>query len=219
MRERLMLTTDDRGYLRSNETHKRVDYILDLVEKRSLYVKFLESVQSETTHLGHGYVKDLLQGTYYCSDEDLHKACDIRRKVECSLSRMMDIDLPSLVPLLCSQFLLTKDEKTLLTTKSEVQNQNALQFFDILDTKGPLAYLKFVHCLSQEPSHPTHKELYELLCQATEGEELLLAICESPTKRKPNRVVMEGALTQRKYKHRFAMMKEALYHGDWEAVK
>ena len=63
MRERLMLTTDDRGYLRSNGTHKRVDYILDLVEKRSLYVKFLESVQSETTHLGHGYVKDLLQGT------------------------------------------------------------------------------------------------------------------------------------------------------------
>ena len=140
MRERLMLTTDDRGYLRDNLTRKRVDYVLDLVEERSLYVKFLESVQSETTHLGHGYVEALLQGTYYCSDEDLHKAADIRRKVESNLSRMMDIDLPSLVPFLCSQFLLTKDEKTLLTTKSEVQNQNVLQFFDILDTKGPLAY-------------------------------------------------------------------------------
>ena len=129
MRERFMLTTNDRSYLRSNETHKRVGYILDLVEKRSLYVKFLESVRSETTHLGHGYVKALLQGTYYCSDDDLHKAADIRRKVESNLSRTMDIDLPSLVPFLCSQFLLTKDEKTLLTTKSEVQNQNVLQFW------------------------------------------------------------------------------------------
>ena len=64
MRERLMLTTDDRGYLRSNETHKRVDHVLDLVDKRSLYLKFLESVQSETTLWGHGYVKALLQGTY-----------------------------------------------------------------------------------------------------------------------------------------------------------
>ena len=131
MRERFMLTADDRSYLRSNETHKRVCFILDLVEKRSLYVKFLESVESEMTHLGHGYVKALLQGTYYCSDDDLHKATDVRRKVESNLSRMMDIDLPSLVPFLCSQFLLTKDEKILLTTKSEVQNQNVLQFFDI----------------------------------------------------------------------------------------
>ena len=152
MRERHMLTTDDRGYLRSNETHKRVDYVLDLVEERSLYVKFLESVHSETTHLGHGYVNALLQGTFYCSDEDLHKAANIRRNVESNMSRMMDIDLPFLAPLLYSQFLLTKDERALLTTKSEVQNQNALQFFDILETKGPLAYLKFVHCLSQELS-------------------------------------------------------------------
>ena len=116
-------------YAATRPRHKRVGYILDLVEKRSLYVKFLESVRSETTHLGHGYVKALLQGTYYCSDDDLHKAADIRRKVESNLSRTMDIDLPSLVPFLCSQFLLTKDEKTLLTTKSEVQNQNVLQFW------------------------------------------------------------------------------------------
>ena len=219
MRERLMLTTDDRGYLRSNETHKRVDYVLDLVEERSLYLKFLESVQSETTHLGHGYVKALLQGTYYCSDEDLHKASDIRRKVESNMSRMMDIDLPSLVPFLCSQFLLTKDERTLLTAKSEVQNQNALQFFDILDTKGPLAYLKFVQCLSQEPSHPAHRELYQMLCETTEEERSTLAVCDGPTKRTPNRLVMEGALAQKKYKQLFARIKEHKYSGNWVAMK
>ena len=221
MRERFMLTADDRNYLRCNLTHKpKAEYILGCVEERSLFEKFVDSVRSETTHLGHEYVKAILEGSSdYCSDGDLHKAADIRRKVESNMSKMMDIDLPSLAPLLYSQFLLTKDERTLLTAKSEVQNQNALQFFDILETKGPLAYLKFVQCLSQEPSHPTHRELYELLCQATEGEELALAICESPTKRKPSRVVMEGALTQKKYKRRFAMMKEALYRRDWEAVK
>ena len=216
-----MLTADDRNYLRCKLTHKhKVEYILDCVEERSLFEKFLESVQSETTHLGHGYVKAILEGSSdYCSDDDLRKAANIRRKLESNMSKMMDIDLLSLAPSLYSQFLLTKDERTLLTAKSEVQNQNALQFFDILETKGPLAYLKFVHCLSQEPSHPAHKELYELLCQATEGGELALAICESPTKRKPSRIVMEGALTRNKYKRRFATMKEALYRGDWGAVE
>ena len=211
MRERFMLTADDRSYLRDRLTRQRVDYILDLVEERYLYLKFLESVQSETTHLGHGYVNALLQGTYYCSDDDLHKAADIRRQVESNMSKMMDIDLPSLVPLLASQFLLTKDERTSLTAKSEVQNRKVLQFFDILTTKGPLAHLKFVHCLSQEKSHPTHSELYELLCQTTD--ELALAVCDRPTKKTPNRLVMEGALVKKKYKQLFAKIKEDLYNG------
>ena len=221
MRERFMLTTDDRSYLHSNLTHKhRVDYILDCVEERSLYLKFLDSVKSETTHLGHEYVKALLEGTYYCSDDDLHKSAKLRLKVESNLARMMDIDLPSLVPLLASQFLLTKDERTLVTATTEaIQNQSVLQFFDILDTKGPLAYLKFVHCLSQEKLHPAHNELCKLLCQSTDDEESVLAIIHGPTKRNPNRLVMEGALAQKKYKRLFAKIKEHLYSGNWVAVK
>ena len=220
MRERFMLTTDDRSYLHSNLTHKRVDYILDCVEERSLYVKFLESVKSEATHLGHGYVKALLEGTYYCSDDDLHKSAKLRLKVESNLVRMMDIDLPSLAPLLASQFLLTKDERTLVTASTEaIQNQNVLQLFDILETKGPLAYLKFVHCLSQEVSHPAHIELYKLLCQSTDEEESALAVCDGPTKRNPNRLVMEGALAQKKYKRLFAKIKEHTYSGNWVAAK
>ena len=219
MRERFMLTTEDRGYLHSNLTHKRVDYLLDLVDKRSLHLKFLESVRSETTHLGHGYVKTLLQDTYYCSDDDLHRSADIRRKVESNLTKMMDIDLPSLIPLLCEQLLLTRDERTLLTTKSEVENQNTLQFFDILDTKGPLAYLKFVHCLSREKSHPAHNELYKMLCQATDEEELAIVVCGGPTKRRPNRLVLEGPLVQKKYKQLFEGIKKKMYSGDWVAVK
>ena len=224
-----MLTANDRGYLRvrDNETHKRVDYILDLVEERSLYVKFLESVQSETTHLGHGYVKALLQGTYDCIDDHVHRSTDLRHKVESNLSKMMDIDLSSLVPILRSQDLLTRDETALLTAKSEVHSRSVLHFFEILETKGPLAHLKFVHCLSQEMSHPAHSELYKLLCQTTDEEGLLcqkidesaLAVCDSPTKRKPNRLVMEGALAQKKYKRLFTKIKKDLYSGDWIAVE
>ena len=218
MRERFMLTADDRSYLRDHLTRRRaVDYTLDCVEERSLYVKFLECVKSETTHLGHGYVKALLENTYYCSDDDLHKSAKLQLKVESNLTRMMDIDLPSLVPLLHSQQLLTKDETALLTAKSEVQNQKVLQFFDILRTKGPLAHLKFVHCLSQEKSHPVHSELYELLCQATD--ESALAVCDRLARRTPNRLVMEGALVKKKYKQLFARIKEDLYNGDWIAVE
>ena len=183
-------------------------------------------MQSETTHLGHGYVKALLQGTYDCIDDHIHRS--IRRKVESNLSKMMDIDLSSLVPLLLSQDLLTKDETALLTAKSEVHSHSVLHFFDILETKGPLAHLKFVHCLSQEMSHPAHSELYKLLCQTTDEERLLcqkidesaLAVCDTgPPKRKPNRLVMEGALAQKKYKRLFAKIKKDLYSGDWIAVE
>ena len=99
MRERFMLTANDRSHLRvrDNVTSKPEDYMLDCVEERSLYVKSLESVRSETTHLGHVYVKALLQGTYYCSDDHLHKSADLQRKVENNMSKMMDIDLSSLV--------------------------------------------------------------------------------------------------------------------------
>ena len=168
LRERFVLVADDLSYLRDELTHKRVDYILGLVEERSLYLKFLESVRSETTHLGHGYIQALLQDTYYCSDDELHKSAGIRHKIESILPKMMDVDLPSLVPLLYSQCLLTNDEVKLLTANPNVPNQNILQFFDILDTKGPLAHFKFVHCLSQEMSHPPHNQLYELLCQTTD---------------------------------------------------
>ena len=219
MRERFMFTADDQSYLRDDVTRKlRVDRVLDCVEERSLYLKFLESVESERTHLGHEYVEALLKGTYYCSDDELHKAADIRRKIESNMTKMVEIDLPSLAPFLCNQTLLTNDEITLLNAKSGVQNKNALQFFDILETKGPLAYLRFAHCLFQEKSHPAHNELGALLCQTTDDEQLALAADGGPTKRNPNRLVMEGALTKTKYKRLFERIKENSYRGDWVAV-
>ena len=125
--------------------------------------------------------------------------------------------MSSLVPLLSGELLLTEDETALVTAKSEVRSHSVLQFFDILKMKGPLAYLKFVHCLSQETSHPAHVKLYELLRQKTD--ELALAVCDRPAKRTPNRLVMEGALVKEKYKQLFARIKEDLYNGDWEAMK
>ena len=217
--ERFVLEADDLRYLHDELTRKPVDYILDLVEERSLYLKFLESVRSETTHLGHEYIQALLQGTYYCRDDELHKSAGIRRKIESILPKMMDVNLPSLFPLLYSQCLLTNDEAELFIANPNVPNQNILQFFDILNTKGPLAYLKFVHCLSQEMSHPPHNQLYELLCQTTDEEELAVGIWGSPARRTPNRLVMEGVLVKEQYKRLFSTMKENLYNGNWVAVK
>ena len=58
-----------------------------------------------------------------------------------------------------------------------------------------------------------------MLCQSTDEEGSALAVCDGPTKRKPYRLVMEGALAQKKYKQLFAKIKEHKYSGNWVAMK
>jgi len=221
LRARSMLTAEDRSHLRSGASHQdKVDYVLNLVEHSSLYTQFLESVQNEKAHCGHEYIAALLEGSEYCSDEEIRISAELKDKVVKSTVEMMDIDVQTLIPHLTSRLLLTRDETRALC---EVRNQKPqLLLLDILDTKGPLAYPRFVHCLSQEKTEPVHSPLYELLtnsvflANADEEEEF----CENcPAKRQPSLMVMEGALVKKEYKQRFADIKVALYSGDWEAVR
>jgi len=111
LRERFMLSANDRSYLRSEVTTKRkVDYILDCVERNNLHTKFLECVRNEKVHPGHDYISALLEDRSYCSDADRRNSDELQGRIEGNMTRMMDLDLPSLVPSLFSQNLLTKDE-------------------------------------------------------------------------------------------------------------
>lgn len=218
LRERFMLSTDDRSYLRSEATSKRkVDYILDCVERKNLHTKFLECVRSEKAHQGHDYISALLEDRSYCSDADRRNSDELRERIEGNMTRMMDIDLPSLVPSLFSQNLVTKDEAKTLTDVSEMQNPKVLLLFDILETKGPLAYLRFLHCLSKEKSQPVHSELYELLSVETHGVEGK-NVFDCPTKRVPNRLMLEGALVGDEYNQLISRFKVHHHNGDWEAA-
>lgn len=220
LRERSMLNVNDRSYLRSERRRKqKAEYIVQCVEKRGLSLKFLESVRNEKAHCGHEYVAALLEGREYCSASDRRKSEQIRRRIESNMTRMMDIDLSSLVPRLLSRRLLTNDEMILINgSKVHVQKENILLFYDIMETKGPLAYLKFVQCLSEDKSHQVHSELYELLSGDSQVElaedELALV-----SKRQPNRLVMEGALVGDEYNQLIAKFKVYHHNGDWVAVE
>ena len=220
LRERSLLNVNDRSYLRSERRRKQnAEYIVQCVGKRGLSVKFLESVRNEKAHCGHEYVAALLEGREYCSASDRRKSEQIRRRIESNMTRMMDIDLPSLVPRLLSRRLLTNDEMILINgSKVHVQKEEILLFYDIMETKGPLAYLKFVQCLSEDKSHQVHSELYELLSGDSQVElaedELALV-----SKRQPNRLVMEGALVGDEYTKLIARFKVYHHNGDWVAVE
>ena len=220
----MLSTPKDRSYLRSGASHQdKVDYVLDSVEHCNLYSQFLESVQDEKAHCGHEYVAALLEGSDYYSDEEIQISADFKDKVVKNMVAMMDIDVQALVPHLTSELLLTRDETR---TLGEVRNQKPqVALFDILDTKGPLAYSRFVRCLSQERTEPVHSQLYELLtnnsvcnCLVNADDEEEISY-DCPAKRKPIHLVMEGALVKKKYKRLFANIKVGLYSGDWEAVR
>ena len=219
LRERFMLSADDRSYLRSAVTSKlKVDYILNCVERKNLHAKFLECVRNEKAHHGHDFITALLEDRLYCSDAERYNSDDLQERIERNMTRMMDIDLPSLVPSLLSQHLVTKDEAKTLANVSEVQNPKILLLFDILETKGPLAYLRFIRCLSIEKSHPVHSELYTLLSEQSHGAEEKL-VFDCARKRLPNRLMMEGALVGDEYNQLIARFKVHHHNGDWEAVR
>ena len=221
LRERSMLNANDRSYLRSEKNHKhKAEYIVQRVETRGLSVKFLESVQNEKAHCGHDYVAALLEGREYCSAADRRESEQIRRRIETNMTRMMDIDLLSLVPHLLSRRLLTNEETTSLINGSDMRvlKEKIFLFYDIMETKGPLAYLRFVQCLSEDKSHRVHSELYELLSTDSQVElaedELALVL-----KRQPNWLVMEGALVGDEYNCLIARFKVYHHNGDWAAVE
>ena len=221
LRERSMLNANDRSYLRSekNRNHK-AEYIIQRVETRGLSVKFLESVQNEKAHCGHDYVAALLEGREYCSAADRRKSEQIRRRIETNMTKMMDIDLLSLVPRLFSQRLLTNEETTSLINGSDMRvlKEKIFLFYDIMETKGPLAYLRFVQCLSEDKSHQVHSELYELLSTDSQVELAEDELALVP-KRQPNRLVMEGALVGDEYNCLIARFKVYHHNGDWAAVE
>ena len=219
LRERSMLNANDRSYLRSEKSRKhKAEYIVQRVEKRGLSVKFLESVRNAKAHCGHEYVAALLEGREYCSAADRRESEQIRRRIESNMTRMIDIDLLSLAPRLFSRRLLTNEETSLINgSDMRVLKEKILLFYDIMETKGPLAYLRFVQCLSEDKSHRVHSELYELL-----STDSLVELAEDELalvpKRQPNRLVMVGALVGDEYNCLIARFKVYHHNGDWAAV-
>ena len=122
LRERFMLSADDRSYLRSAVTSKlKVDYILNCVERKNLHAKFLECVRNEKAHHGHDFITALLEDRLYCSDAERYNSDDLQERIERNMTRMMDIDLPSLGSVLVQSALAeTKQKLWLMFVKCKI---------------------------------------------------------------------------------------------------
>lgn len=78
--------------------------------------------------------------------------------------RLELLNFTELVPVLNKHKLLTQHENyDLLNDRvSNTQRANAL-LYNILPTKGPVAYGEFIACIHEETEHAGHRHLAELL--------------------------------------------------------
>ena len=206
-------------------------YILKSLETKgpSAYSKFLSCVKAEKNHMGHEYIVSLLEGKPFGSKSELEESSRLREVIQSHCLEMMDISLQSLVPLMHSKSLLTRDEVEKLQCRHKTEHEKVQLLFHILDTKGPLAHGLFVECLRSETSHPTHSELYTALMSACSQQ------IANPRKRKRTvddcalaialpckklfRWKLQGPLKSKKYSEIVRVCNNYHHNGDWERLE
>lgn len=129
------------------------------------YITLYRCISQLQHQLGHRYVKSLIEGKEYATQEEMKRADMIKQRVLDNLSKFVDCDISALIPLMVSRELLTFDEGQHLSTARLDKYTLPLQLVNLLGTKGPLAYSLFAECLRQETRHITHRELHELINQ------------------------------------------------------
>ena len=79
-----------------------------------------------------------------------------------------------LMPLLCKEGLLEFNDKSLLLGDSKTSLEKSCHILNILESKGPLAYSKFLSCVQAEKSHMGHEYIASLLQDNCFGSEFEL---------------------------------------------
>ena len=170
----------------------------------------------------------LITGRYFADKWEIEESATFGRQIFENMGKLMDIDLTTLCPLLLSKRLITNDELKSLTNIQQPQKERVLNFFQILDTKGPTAYRIFVHCLGEEDSHTTHKEIFELFSGPQQNQSLSKrkkgigetdAAYESPKKRIPDRLTMNGSLSTEKYAQTVRSWRTWVSNGEWDETE
>ena len=191
------------------------------------YSQFLQCIQQSEDHMGHTFIASLLEGQYFADKSEIEESAAFKKKISDNIGKLVDIDWNELCPLLLSKRLITVDEFGSLTDTQQFPKERLLQFFQMLDTKGPTAHRIFVHCLGEEDSHTTHKELFELISGARQKlGKRKKGICESdasaylsPEKRIPNRLAMHGSLATEKYGQTVRLWRSWVSNGEWNETE
>ena len=230
-KERL-LTASDRDELlgeRSSRLQKACTILQSLKGRgKNAYSRFLRSLRAEKNHKGHAYLTSLLEGRRIATDNELHECAQLKEIVTNHIPDLMDLDVSSLAPKLWAYNLLTQDEFTAALNTRCSHRLKILQFIETIETKGPLAYGIFVHCLGEEKSHSAHSEMFkvlssELKCHQGTPQKLASAVDCSvlpfEVPRSPHRRKLEGPLTGKRYNELMKFFQTCHHNGQWDLLE
>ena len=163
-----LLSSDDKEVL-LNEVltrKKKVLYILELLETTGMkdaYTTFFKCLREEVQrgeHMGHQFLLAILKGEQYGTVEEYKASEACKQRILEHRKDMHDIDLPSLVPVMFENNLISTNQRDKLLNTNRTCTERIEQLFLFLETKGPLAHEVFAQCLGKEQYHPTHAELH-----------------------------------------------------------
>ena len=203
---------------RDNKIHE----ILHSVEgKASGYSKFLECMRKMKDHMGHQYIVSVIENELFAEISDIEESAIIHSQILKNMSKLEDINLKELCPLLLQKKLITFDEFTQLTDNTCLsESERNLLLFHILETKGPTAHLLFVQCLGEEESHICHKDLYQLFYSDLKSHSRKRGqsecVFKSPEKRCPQHLVMQGVLRTERYAQSVRNWRKWVSNGQWD---
>jgi tetratricopeptide (TPR) repeat protein len=214
----------------------RIGCLLDLLKNGGPETcgEFIQALEKEDEHLGHRYIQDLIRGYKHVDKEEIALSSRIRKRIEENivtgeLFTKMNLEA-SLAGHMYSEKLMTEDQLVALRNCVTTTERNKM-ILELLNSKGPLAYIKFLHCLKEDAAdsnQAVHQELFRLICndesveikvtsvyrkrKARESEEVTV------TKRDPIRLEIEGELVTEDYLKVIQYIRLLHNKGQWDAV-
>ena len=158
---------------------------------------------------------------------EIKESAILQKQIQSNIAQFMDITLKELCPIINAKHLIMANElNTLTDTHTQLTDkERRLRLFEILNTKGPTAYILFTRCLGEEHSHLRHKELFDLLCSCTNSQVVwdkensdVTAIL-TPEKRSPKCIEMEGGLKTKEYAHIVRSWRGWVSNGQWNETE
>ena len=190
------------------------------------YSRFEQCIKDSHDHLGHHYIKSLLEGWHFADDHIIRLSAEYRKRLTKHMPEMTEgVNLQSLLPHMVKQKLLTLKEV------ESLGSVEVMILFSVLETKGPTAHYLFAQCLHDETNHPRHKELYHLLQDADDSGEQHPRKREnnskstaqhltppSPKRKTPGVLCIEEHLTGEEYTQRRQRFESYYHNGHWDKV-
>ena len=207
--------------------------LASLKRKPNGFSKFLQCIQKLRDHMGHIYLEALLEGKCYAEERAIEESAVLQHQIQNNMTQFVEgINLKELCSILYSKHLITDDElKSLSDPNTQLtEKQRTFYLFEILDTKGPIAYTLFAKCLGEEHSHLHHKELYELLysgldnktesfIHGTKRKRDPMVTVVSPEKRSPKCIEMHGSLKTEVYANVVRSWRGWVSNGHWNETE